>query len=55
MNARDEFAKAALIGLLASWDRGGSDRLFNINSIAEDAWAFADAMMKQRELVKENY
>lgn len=46
---RDLFAVAALIGLIASHDRGGPGRLFDTHTYAEDAYAFADSMMKQRE------
>ena len=41
---RDEFAKAALIGLLAA----GDSVAFNREEMADEAWAQADAMMKAR-------
>lgn len=45
---RDEFAAAALTGLLASWHRGNAGRLFDFDSIVADAYAAADAMLHQR-------
>jgi hypothetical protein len=45
---RDEFAMAALTGLLASNARGGLHGT-PFALAAEAAYAFADAMLKQRE------
>jgi hypothetical protein len=46
---RDEFAMAALTGLLASNARGGLHGS-PFAAAAEAAYAFADAMLKQREV-----
>jgi hypothetical protein len=46
---RDEFAMAALTGLLASNARGGLHHSSPFAVAAEAAYAFADAMLKQRE------
>lgn len=42
---RDQFAAAALTGMLASWDRGNAGRLFDMQEIAADAFCMADEMM----------
>jgi len=41
---RDRFAGYALIGLLAA----GDDRAYSRDEMAAEAWAQADAMMKER-------
>jgi len=46
---RDEFAMAALTGLLASNEGGGLHGPGRYALAAETAYAFADAMLKQRE------
>ena len=43
---RDEFAKAALIGLLAS---GGGSIDLDREELADEAWAQADAMLEARD------
>jgi hypothetical protein len=48
MNDRDEFAKAALIGMLASRDRTVSGRLASVEQQASDAYDAADAMIEER-------
>lgn len=42
---RIEFAKAALTGMLASWERGNGGRLYDFKQLATDAWDAANAMM----------
>lgn len=44
---RDELAKTALLGILAGfrWEPG---RVFDPDELASDAYAVADAMLKQR-------
>jgi len=46
---RDELAGRALQGMLASHDRGGTGRLWDGCAYADDAYDFADAMLKARE------
>ncbi len=46
---RDEFAMAALTGLLAANEGGGLHGPGRYALAAETAYAFADAMLKQRE------
>lgn len=48
---RDWFAAGALQGMLASWEKGNTGRLFNFDALADDAYAAADAMLKQREQI----
>lgn len=46
---RDSFARSAMQGILASWNRGNSGRLLVEDAIADDAYVIADAMLKRRE------
>lgn len=45
---RDVFAGFAMLGMLASWHEGNTGRVFDDESLAKDAYAVADAMLKER-------
>jgi hypothetical protein len=45
---RDQFASAALVGMLSSWDRGNSGRVYDMDELASDAYLMADQMMRVR-------
>jgi hypothetical protein len=48
MTMRDEFAKAALLGIIAS-ERPGDEEFVTPDMYARDAYRYADAMMKARK------
>lgn len=48
MTMRDEFAKAALLGIIAS-EQPGDEEFATPDMYARDAYGYADAMMKARK------
>jgi hypothetical protein len=48
MTMRDEFAKVALLGIIAS-ERPGDEEFATPDMYARDAYRYADAMMKARK------
>ena len=51
LTLRDQFAMAALQGLLANTDTGGFTN-YSIEAIPPIAYEYADSMLKQRERVE---
>lgn len=50
MSLRDYFAGQTLNGYLATWGDNSDGDFFELNHVARTAYAYADAMLKAREV-----
>lgn len=53
MTLRDYFAAAALQGIIANSKNGAGDFDYKLSQVADDCYAFADAMLRMREPIND--